>query len=104
LNNRPTNILHIAYFCEMQHKKIKTLVQAKHIEKGIERYNGQANKTIQNHIENIGWNYEAYLFEDRRVMLVYPDKSFGILYISEEALYQDMDNDGNKKHNSLDNL
>jgi hypothetical protein len=88
----------------MQQKKIKTLVQAKHIEKGIERYNGQANEAIQTHLENIGWNFEAYLFEDNRVMLVYPDKSFGILYVSEEALYQDMDSDKNKNNKSLDNL
>lgn len=88
----------------MQHKKIKTLVQAKHIEKGIERYNGQANKKIQTHLENIGWNYEAYMFEDQRVLLVYPDQSFGILYASEDALYKDMENDRNRKYNSLDNL
>lgn len=94
----------IPYFCEMQYKKIKTLVQAKHIDKGIERYNGQKSKMIQTHLENVGWNYEAYMFDDRRVLLVYPDKSFGILYISEEALYQDMDNDQNKEHNTLDNL
>ncbi len=88
----------------MKKKIPKTLVQAKHIEKGIEKYQGKPNPVIKKHLDNINWNYTPYLFSDGRVMLVYPDNSFAILYSSTESLYQDMDQEKNKSDKGLDNL
>ncbi len=87
----------------MKSSKVKTLVQAQHIDKGIEVYGGQPNPNIQRHLEQINWNYEAYQFKDGRVLLVYPDRSFGILYASVNSLYQEMDLEG-RSDKSLDNL
>lgn len=85
-------------------KKTKTLVQAKHIEKGIEKYQGQLSPKIQKHLDNVNWNYKAYLFKDLRVLLVYPDNSFAILYASEESLYRDMEKELNINNNSIDSV
>lgn len=75
----------------MKNQKLKTLVLSKHIDKGIERYKGLLANDLQIHLENIAWSFIPYRFEDGRIMLVYADKSFALLYTSEEALYQDMD-------------
>jgi len=54
-------------------------------------------------LDNINWNYTAYLFNDNRVLLVYPDRSFGILYAEAEILYKEMELES-KSDKSLDNL
>ncbi len=87
----------------MKKQKPKTLVQAKHIQLGLEKYGGKESIEIQKHLENINWNYTAYLLEDGRVMLVYPDKSFGILYLNKEFLFQDMEKES-LNNKSLDSL
>ncbi len=87
----------------MKQKKSKTLVQAKHIDLGIEKYGGTENPKIQRHLEEINWKYTVYQFEDGRVLLVYPDRSFGILYANENVLYQEMDKE-RSNNTSLDNL
>lgn len=87
----------------MKTGKPKTLVQAKHIDKGIETYKGALSPIIQKHLDNINWKYTAYQFKDGRILLVYPDKSFGILYRDEEALYKEMEQE-NHSDKSLDNL
>lgn len=87
----------------MKMAKPKTLVQAKHIDKGIEAYDGKENPVIQRHLDNINWKYTAYQFKDGRVLLIYPDRSFAILYASEEILYKEMEQEG-RSDKSLDNL
>ncbi len=80
-------------------QKGKTFVLQKHIEKGIEKYNGQIAPDIQKHLDNIGWNYIVYLFQDNRILLVYEDQSFGILYDSKDLLFQDMEQEEQIKNN-----
>ena len=83
----------------------KTLVHSKHIDLGIEKYKGVLSPTIQIHLDNNNWNFTAYLFEDKRVMVVYPGKTFALLYQSEDALYDDMEKENNSNNiNKLDNL
>lgn len=84
--------------------KHKILVLAQHIDRGIEKYKGAPAPAIQTHVDNASWNYSVYQFADGRVLLVYPNKSFGILYQSEDALYMDMEKERLNSQKGLDDL
>ncbi len=72
-------------------KKDRTLVLPKHIDLGIEKYEGKICSTIAKHLENKGWNYVPYRFNDDRILLVYPNNTYAILYANEEVLFGEMD-------------
>ncbi len=89
----------------MKNNKTKTLVHSKHIDLGIEKYKGVLSDKIQIHLDNNKWNFKAYLFQDKRVLLVYPGKTFGLLYTSENDLYEDMEKENKLSQiDKLDNL
>ena len=71
--------------------KDKQFIFQRYIQKGIDRYNGVKDDEIQRHLDNADWKYTAYLFEDKRVLLVYHDDSYGVLYRDLEYLYEIMD-------------
>jgi len=70
--------------------KRSQLILPKHIQKGIDRYQGQPCPTVQKHLDNIGWNYTAYRFQDDRILIVFTSKMYALLYENQEALYADM--------------
>ncbi len=71
--------------------KDKQFIFERYIQKGIDRYKGVENKEIQRHLDNADWKFTAYLFEDQRVLLVYHDGSYGVLYRNAAYLYELMD-------------
>lgn len=70
----------------------KILVQGKHIQKGIEKYKGILDERIQKYIDDSPLVYTVYRFEDQRLLLVYGEDLYALLYKNEEALLKELDN------------
>lgn len=70
----------------------KILVQGKHIRPGIERYKGVLDEKIQKYIDASPLVYTVYRFEDQRLLLVYGEDLYALLYKSEAALLSELDN------------
>ncbi|MFT5833524.1 MAG: hypothetical protein ACI97N_001152 [Cognaticolwellia sp.] len=72
-------------------KKGGTLVQKKHIEKGIEKYKGTPDARIQRYIDESPLVYTAYRFEDNRILLVYDNNLYALLYKNEDVLMEELE-------------
>ena len=72
-------------------KKGSTLVQKKHIDKGIEKYKGKPDERIQRYIDESPLVYTAYRFEDNRILLVYDNNLYALLYDNESVLMRELD-------------
>lgn len=70
--------------------KRSQLILPKHIQAGIDRYNGLPCPTVQKHLDNIGWSYTAYRFSDNRILIVFEGEVYALLYKDQEELYMDM--------------
>jgi hypothetical protein len=70
----------------------KILVQGKHIQKGIEKYNGILDERIQKYVDTSPLVYTVYKFEDQRILLVYGEDLYALLYKNEEILLKELDN------------
>ena len=66
-------------------KKGVILVQNKHIDKGIEKYKGKPDERIQGYIDESPLVYTAYRFEDNRILLVYDNNLYALLYDNENV-------------------
>lgn len=67
------------------------VVAAKHIEPGIKKYNGTLDAHLKALFEREGFQYEPYVFEDGRVLVVIPSSSSALLYPDIETLYKSVD-------------
>lgn len=63
------------------------IVQEKHIEAGIEKYQGKIDEHLQGILDHAGYDYKVYRFNDNRILLVLPMQMSGVLYASEKILY-----------------
>jgi hypothetical protein len=70
----------------MSNKEV-VIVQSKHIELGIEKYQGKIDEHLQAIVKNAGYEYKTYVFNDGRILLVLPHKISALLYASRELLY-----------------
>ena len=66
-------------------------VASKHIESGIKKYNGIQDIQLNSLIRNAGFDYTAYVFEDKRILLVLPGNTSAFLYADENILFQMLD-------------
>ncbi|MBR9919981.1 MAG: hypothetical protein GYB31_04020 [Bacteroidetes bacterium] len=64
----------------------RTFVHEKHIEKGIEKYGGKIDQRLADLLARSEWSCTPYRFNDRRILLVYNDGLFGVLYKDDAAL------------------
>ncbi|MCB0509378.1 MAG: hypothetical protein H6579_03715 [Chitinophagales bacterium] len=64
-----------------------TIVQSKHIELGIKKYEGQLDKELQSLILSAGYEYTPYVFKDGRILLVLPYNISAILYANKAILF-----------------
>lgn len=67
------------------------LIQGKHIQPGIEKYQGKIDTHLQTIIDKHGYDYKVYVFVDGRVLLVLPQKISALLYASKDILYQKLE-------------
>lgn len=63
------------------------IVQKKHIQAGIEKYQGKVDDHLQSILDNAGYDYKVYRFNDNRILLVLPMEISAVLYASEQVLY-----------------
>lgn len=70
----------------------KILVQGKHIQKGIEKYKGILDEHIQKYIDASPLVYTVYRFADQRLLLVYGEDLYALLYKNEAELLKELDN------------
>ncbi len=63
------------------------IVQQKHIQAGIEKYQGKVDEHLQSILDNAGYNYKVYRFKDQRILLVLPMDISGVLYANEQTLF-----------------
>jgi hypothetical protein len=68
-----------------------TLVQNRHIEKGIEKYKGELDERLQRYIDDSPLVYTVYRFEDNRILLVYHHNLYALLYENESVLMKELD-------------
>lgn len=66
-------------------------VSSKHVEKGIEKYRGKIDPDLHRIVRSAGLDYVPYLFEDGRVLLVFPNNLGGLLYKGKEHLFASLD-------------
>lgn len=71
----------------MEGKNKPQRVEAKHVERGIQKYQGVKDVELNRFIGNAGLRYEAYTFNDGRVLLVLPNALGGMLYNSKQDVY-----------------
>ena len=67
------------------------LIQSKHIQPGIEKYQGKLDNHLQAIIDKHGYEYKVYIFNDGRVLLVLPQDISALLYASREVLYEKLE-------------
>lgn len=67
------------------------LVQSKHIDLGIEKYQGKPDAHLQNLINKARLDYTVYRFNDGRILLVLPHKLSALLYASKEVLFEKLE-------------
>lgn len=70
----------------------KILVQGKHIQKGIEKYKGVPDERIQKYVDASPLVYTVYRFEDQRLLLVYGEDLYALLYKNEVEFLKELDN------------
>jgi hypothetical protein len=63
------------------------IVQQKHLQAGIEKYQAKIDTHLQSIITNAGYEYKVYRFADGRILLVLPLEISGVLYLNDEVLY-----------------
>jgi len=63
------------------------VVQKKHIQAGIERYEGKPDEHLQQVLSHAGYDYKVYRFKDQRILLVLPHEISAVLYANEQVLY-----------------
>lgn len=69
----------------------KQIVLGKHVERGLEKYKGKPDERIQRYIDESPLVYTAYRFEDNRVLLVYENNLYAVLYKNENILMNELD-------------
>jgi hypothetical protein len=67
------------------------LVQSRHIDKGIEKYNGELDERLQRYIDDSPLVYTVYRFEDNRILLVYHGNLYALLYENERILLEELE-------------
>ncbi len=72
-------------------KQQKILVFSKHIELGIAKYKGQKDERIQRYIDNSPLVYTVYRFADERILLVYENNLYALLYANEQVLMAELE-------------
>ncbi len=70
--------------------KRSQLILPKHIQKGIDHYQGRPCTIVQKHLDNLGWKYTAYRFKDERILIVFTSEMYALLYNNQDDLYADM--------------
>lgn len=65
-----------------------TIVQSKHIDLGIKKYEGKLDLELQSLIKAAGYEYIPYIFKDGRILLVLPFNISAILYANKQVLYK----------------
>ena len=63
------------------------IVQQKHLQAGIEKYQAKIDTHLQSIITNAGYEYKVYRFAEGRIRLVLPLEISGVLYLNDEVLY-----------------
>jgi hypothetical protein len=66
-------------------------VASKHIESGIKKYRGEPDAHLNAVIQNAGFNYTSYVFNDGRILLVLPDNIGAFLYADQDTLFEALD-------------
>ena len=69
----------------------RTFVHQRHIKKGLEKYEGKLDEALHRVLQSSDWNYTPYLFKDGRILLVYENELYGLLYENKAALFQHME-------------
>lgn len=62
------------------------IVKKEHLQRGIEKYQAKIEPHLQSLLTRAGFNYEVYLFNDQRVLLVLPNQLSGILYPNKDVM------------------
>jgi predicted RNA-binding protein (virulence factor B family) len=78
----------------MKNHPDRTFVHQRHIEKGIKAYGGKIDLPLQDLLKRSDWQYTPYRFRDNRILLVYENELFGILYKNERALHLHLEEEG----------
>lgn len=71
-----------------------TLVQKRHIQAGIKKYEGRIDSVLQALIEHSALKYTPYRFQDGRYLLVYEGELYGLLFPDRQAVDQFLEEDG----------
>ena len=66
------------------------LIAAKHIEPGIQKYQGEIDIQLHTVIKSAGLNFTPYVFNDGRILLVLPHNMAAFLYPNKEVLYANL--------------
>ena len=96
LSCAPVKIIDLIFVCGYRPPNMKphpdrTFVHNRHLQKGIDRYEGKPDTALQAILDRSDWQYTAYRFNDDRILLVYENELFGILYKNEAALHQHLE-------------
>lgn len=66
-------------------------VKAESIDKCIAKYEGQPDLELNKRLRRSGYPFTAYRLNDNRYLLVMPHKTAGLLYESEEVLFEKLE-------------
>ena len=69
----------------------KIMVLGKHVEPGLKKYKGRLDARIQRYIDESPLVYTAYRFEDNRILLVYENNLYAVLYRDEAVLMKELE-------------
>lgn len=74
----------------MKDKKEVVPIAAKHIERGIQKYQGKIDTQLHTIIKAAGLGFTPYLFNDGRILLVLPNNTAAFLYPDRDVLYANL--------------
>ena len=69
-------------------KTFPIVVHKDHLQRGINKYNGRVDTHIQQLLVHAHIRATPYIFADGRVLLVYDQQSYGILYPTTASFYK----------------
>ena len=75
----------------MNDKKGIVSVASKHIETGIKKYKGEPDAHLNAVIQNAGFSFTSYVFNDGRILLVLPNNIGAFLYADRDTLFDALD-------------
>ncbi len=68
-------------------------VKQEHIQRGLEKYQGQPDEHLNGILARAGFQYSVYRFADGRILLVLPHEIAAFLYQNEQHLFQTLELD-----------